>query len=193
MSLPALLGSFQSPLAALQRLLAHFNNQGVIIGGIAVSLLAEARFTADADVVILLALDDLPRLLDLARQEGLVPRIDHAEQFAQRNRVLLLRHTESEIDVDISLGLLPFEIEMVERSKFHRAGSLELRLPTPEDLLIMKAVAHRPKDLIDIESIITSYPKLDRKRIQFWVEQFAEALEMPELWPEIARLLHKAK
>ena len=79
-------------------------------------MLAEPRFTADADAVILLATDDLPRLLDLARQEGLVPRIDQAQQFAQRNQVLLLRHMESEIDVDISLGLLPFEIEMVERS-----------------------------------------------------------------------------
>ncbi|MCX6044625.1 MAG: nucleotidyl transferase AbiEii/AbiGii toxin family protein [Chloroflexi bacterium] len=193
MSLPILLDSFQSSLAALQRLLDHFNNQGVIIGGIAVSLLAEPRFTADADAVILLATDDLPRLLDLARQEGLVPRIDQAEQFARRNRVLLLRHTESEIDVDISLGLLPFEIEMVERSKLHQAGSLKLRLPTPEDLLIMKAIAHRPKDLIDIESIINSYPNLDRKRVQFWVEQFAEALETPELWDDVARLLRKTK
>ena len=37
----------------------------------------------------------------------------------------------------------------------------------PEDLIIMKAIAHRPKDMLDIESIITSHPKLDRKRIQF--------------------------
>ena len=51
MSLPVLLDSFQSPLGAVQRLLDHFNNQGVIIGGIAVSLLAEPRFTADADAM----------------------------------------------------------------------------------------------------------------------------------------------
>ena len=57
----------------------------------------------------------------------------------------------------------------------------------------MKAVAHRPKDMVDIEAIIARYPKLDRKRIQFWVEQFAEALETPELWTDIARLLRKAK
>lgn len=193
MSLPPVLDSFQSPLAALQRLLVHFDNQGVIIGGVAVSILADPRYTADADAVILLTVDDLPRLLDSARQEGFVPRIDDAEQFARRNRVLLLRHTESEIDIDISLGLLPFEIEMVERSTLHRAGSLELRLPTPEDLIIMKAIAHRPKDMLDIESIITSHPKLDRKRIQFWVEQFAEALETPKLWTDVARLLRKVK
>lgn len=46
------------PLIALQRLLEGFNNQGVIIGGIAASLLGKPRFTADLDVVILLAVED---------------------------------------------------------------------------------------------------------------------------------------
>jgi len=193
MALPPMLDSFQNALTALQRLLAHFDNQGTIIGGIAVSLLAEPRFTADADAVILASTDDLPRLIRLARQEGLVPRVDDAEQFARRSRVLLLRHTESEIDVDLSLGVLPFEVEMVERSKLHQADSLQIRLPTPEDLIIMKAVAHRPKDAIDIEAIIKSYPQLDKKRIEFWVQQFADILERPELWTDVARLLRKAK
>lgn len=89
--------------------------------------------------------------------------------------------------------MLPFEVEMVERSKLHQVDSLQIRLPTPEDLIIMKAIAHRPKDMTDIEAIIISHPKLDQKRIEFWVEQFAEVLETPELWTDVARLLRKAK
>jgi hypothetical protein len=53
----------------------------------------------------------------------------------------------------------------------------------------MKAVAHRPKDLIDIQAIAASHPSLDQKRIQEWVEQFGEALDLPDLWEEIHRLL----
>jgi len=193
MSLPAVLAEFESPLAALQRLLNQFANQGVIIGGVAVSILAEPRYTADADAVILLNAEDLPRLLAVAKQEGLVPRIEKAEQFARRNRVLLLQHTESAVNVDISLGVLPFEMEMVERATIYQTGSLELPLPTPEDLIVMKAVAHRPKDILDIKAIVARYPKLDRQRIQFWIEQFAEALETPELWTDVAPLLRKAK
>jgi len=41
-----------SPLAALQRLLAHFNNRGIVIGGIAASLLGRPRLTGDADQVL---------------------------------------------------------------------------------------------------------------------------------------------
>ena len=125
------------------------------------------------------------------QKEGLVPRLLDAEQFARRNRVLLLSHEASGIRVDISLGLLPFEVETVERSELYQIGSLFIRLPTPEDLIILKAVAHRPKDLLDIEAIITTQKRLDGERIQFWVQQFAELLEMPELWTDVKRMIDR--
>ena len=93
------------------------------------------------------------------------------------------------MDIDLSLGILPFEVEMVERSNMVEIGSIKLRLPTPEDLIIMKAIAHRPKDFGDIQAIAVSHPDLDKERIRFWVEQFGDALEWPGLWEEIARLL----
>jgi hypothetical protein len=83
------------------------------------------------------------------------------------------------------LGILPFEQEAVQRSTLHDTGTFAIRLPTPEDLIIMKTVAHRPKDLLDIQALIETNPGLDRERIRFWVSQFAEALEMPELWTDI--------
>lgn len=95
--------------------------------------------------------------------------------------------------VDISLGLLPFEVETVERSVLYQIGSFHIRLPTPEDLIILKAVAHRPKDLLDIEAVITRQKRLDYERIQFWVQQFAELLEMPELWTDVKRMLERKK
>jgi len=141
--------------------------------------------------MILLSVDDLPAFLEAAAQEGLEPRIPDALDFARRHRVLLLRHRESGINVDISLGILPFEQEAVERSQVHRIGSIELRLPTPEDFIIFKAVAHRPVDLEDIRAVIAKHPNLDRERIRGWVQAFAEVLEMPELWEDIAPLLEE--
>lgn len=54
-------------------------------------------------------------------------------EFAQKSRVLLLRHTASRANIDISLGILPFEEEVVARSIVHHAGAISVRLPTPED------------------------------------------------------------
>ena len=148
--------------------------------------------TADADALLLISIDEVPMLIELAQAEGLHPRYADIVDFARRSRVVLLRHRESGIDVDISLGLLPFEIEAVERSQEHRAGSLTVRLPTPEDLIILKAVAHRPKDMLDIEAVIAAQPHLDKARIAYWVRQFAELLEMPELWTDVETMLDRA-
>jgi hypothetical protein len=188
MSYPHLIQPLLAPIQALMQLLEHFSGQGMIIGGVAASLLGKERTTADVDVVVLLSLDELPQLLDAAQCAGLTPRIQNVEAFARRNRVVLLHHPESGIDIDISLGALPFEQEAVARSITWSDGDLRLSLPTPEDLVILKAVAHRPKDLEDIRGILTRHPDLDWRRIEFWVRQFADALEMPELWIDLARL-----
>ena len=125
----------------------------------------------------------------LAKEEGIEPRTDKVLEFAARNRVLLLRHTSSGANIDISLGVLPFEEEVVARSKMYDTGRVSVRLPSPEDLIIMKAIAHRPKDLIDIQAIIDAHPDLDVQRIRHWVKSFADILESQELWTDIAHLL----
>jgi len=177
-------------LEALQHLLSRFDNKGVIIGGVAVSILGRARFTEDVDAMFLLSNKDLPRLLEMAKEEGIEPRINNAVDFARKNRVLLLKHTITDTGIDISLGALPFEEEMVERGMLYEVDdALQLRLPTPEDLIIMKAIAHRPKDLEDIRTIAEKYPNLDVKRIEQWVTAFGEVLETPDLWGLVNSLL----
>jgi predicted nucleotidyltransferase len=178
-----------APIQALQNLLSKFHDRGVIIGGVAVSLLGTPRYTVDLDAVFLLNFEDIPRLLIEAASQGIEPRISDPVAFARKSRVLLLRHNASGVDIDLSLGILPFEVEMVERSEIVEIGSIKLRLPKPEDLIIMKAIAHRTKDMTDIQSIIASHPNLDEERIRFWVEQFGEALDLPDLWKTISQLL----
>jgi hypothetical protein len=186
MSVPEGLSPLAEPLAAVQRLLTRFQEKGVIIGGVAVSLLGKPRLTADVDAVMLVSVEDVPYLLEVAKQEGLLPRFSDVVDFARRHRVVLLRHQASGINVDVSLGILPFEEETVERSMVQRVGTLDVRLPTVEDLIILKAVAHRPKDLLDIQGLIEGHQDLDRRRIRRWVSEFAEALDMPEIWNDIA-------
>jgi hypothetical protein len=92
-------------------------------------------------------------------------------------------------DIDVSLGMLPFEEDMVARSSTKSFANLSIRLPTPEDLIIMKAIAHRPKDLEDIRTIAEKYSDLDIKRIEEWVKSFGDALEQPDLWAQVKSLL----
>lgn len=189
MKLDTSLEPFRAAIESLQSLLEKLNNRGVFIGGVAVGFLGRPRFTADIDAVFLLSVKEIPQFLELAQTESIFPRIPDAAEFARKNRVLLLRHGPTETDIDISLGILPFEEEMVDRGTTQSFAGLAIRLPTPEDLIIMKAIAHRPKDLEDIHSIADKSPDLDQQRVEEWVKAFGEALEMPDLWDHIKPLL----
>jgi predicted nucleotidyltransferase len=189
MKLDENLEPFRATIEALHRLLEKYNDRGVIIGGIAVGLLGKPRYTADVDAMFLLSTQEIPQFLELARAENIIPRIQNIEEFARKTRVLLLQHIPTKTEIDISLGILPFEEEIVERGSVKSFANLSARLPTPEDLIIMKAIAHRPKDLEDIRTIVDSNPKLDLKRIENWIKDFAEVLEMPDLWKQIEEIL----
>lgn len=192
MKQPNMLEPFFEPLESLQRLLSRLGDRGVIIGGTAVSIIGKARYTEDLDAMFLLSYEDIPHFLEEAKQEGIEPRIKNAVEFANKSRVMLMRHVISNTNIDISMGIMPFEEEMVERSVVHKIDeALQIRLPTPEDLIIMKAIAHRPKDLEDIRTIADKYPKLDVKRIRQWVSEFGEVLDMPDLWDTVKPLIVK--
>ena len=165
----------------------------MVIGGIAASLIGRPRATRDIDVVVWIDSGEWDSFLKSGENHGFYPRLKNALDFAKENRVLLLCHRPSGIDVDISFGALPFEKEAIRRSVKKRIKGFDLALPTPEDLVIMKAVAHRQKDLVDIDSILDVNSNLDRSRVRRWVKEFAKALEMPELVEDLEKIIRAHK
>lgn len=181
-----------APLSGLKRLLEKSGCRWMIIGGVAASLLGKPRFTADVDAVALIEDKELSNLLKVAEHFGFKARIKDAVEFAQKNMVLLLRHTKTGINVDLSLGLLPFEKEAINRSKQFKIANITFNLPTPEDLIIFKAVAHRPRDIEDIREIVKIHPEMNKKHIERIVKEFARVLEMPEVWQDIKSIILEA-
>ncbi|HEX3068546.1 MAG TPA: nucleotidyl transferase AbiEii/AbiGii toxin family protein [Thermoanaerobaculia bacterium] len=177
------------PLAALMRWFSHESFRGAVVGGVAASLRGKPRFTKDIDAVVLDV--DAERLLQSAAAFGFLPRIDDAIEFARSTHVLLLRY--GNIDIDISLGVLPFEIEVFERSTWIDAGGVRLLVASAEDLVIMKAVARRARDIMDIENIIEVTVDLDVERIRHWVREFSSVLEMPEIHDDLEKMLKRRK
>ena len=120
---------------------------------------------------------------------GFAPRLSDALAFAAASRVLLLRHAPSGVSVDLTFGALDFEREMIERAATLSVAGLTLKLPTPEDLIITKAVALRAKDIADIESLLNACEELDVARIRRLTGEFAAALDAPEISDNLERLL----
>ena len=165
---------------------------GMVIGGVAASILGRPRATRDVDAVVWAPEAAWPGFLAAAVAVGLRPRVSDPLAFARTSRVLLLRHEASGVDVDISFGSLPFEEEAIRRARSTMVAGVEVPLVTPEDLVILKAVANRPRDHVDIEAIIAAQPALDRRRIRRILRAFAEALDAPEVVDVTERLLRRA-
>src|SRR5262245_42896262 len=183
-------------LVALRDLVAWFKDipvPGTVIGGVAASLLGRPRVTRDIDALVLLDESEWDVFLDKGAVFGFVRRLSDALTFAHQARVLLVRHEASGIEVDIAFGTLPFEEEAVMRTVWHDVGGVQVPLPLPEDLLIMKTVAHRPRDMADIESILDAQPQLDLRRVRRWVREFSTALATPELLRDFNALVARQR
>ena len=181
-----------SLLAALADLMKWFDAASVpsmIIGGVAASILGRARLTRDIDALALIPQAEWPNALSLAASYGIVARIDDALDFARRSRMLLLRHSASDIDIDVALGGLSFELQALNLSQVHEVGGVPLRLPRVEDLLVMKAFARRPKDLEDIEGLLSVHPRVDLGFVRQWLREFSAAVAMPDLLDDFEKVV----
>jgi len=162
-----------------------------IIGGLAVQRWGEPRTTLDAHFTLLTGWGDEAPYVQalLARFES---RLEDAEAFALSRRILLLRASNGK-DIDIALGALPFEEEMIARAVTAAfEPGIDLPVCSAEDLFIMKAFAGRARDRLDAEGIVARNPGLDRTYIARHLSDLAALQESPEkfLWAE--RLLEKS-
>src|SRR5262245_55669027 len=88
-------------LEDVAKVVALHQGRAAIIGGIAVIARGVPRLTRDIDVAIAghdISVRDLVAELSEA---GIVPRITDAIAFAEENQVLLARHSESGVDIDV--------------------------------------------------------------------------------------------
>jgi hypothetical protein len=165
----------------------------VVIGGVAASLWGRPRLTRDVDALVLLEDGRWGEFLAAGAGHGFLPRRADALAFARETRVLLVHHGESGIDLDLVFGSLPFEKEAAIRAKWVDLGGVAIPLSSPEDLIIMKAVAHRPRDLEDIAAILAAQPVLNVRRVRRWLREFSGALEMPEILNDLEALLSQRR
>lgn len=142
-------------LEAARRLEAFCDGQGwesCFIGGIAVQRWSEPRVTRDLAITLLTGFGREDEFIDTFLN-SYDPRIANAKEFALKRRILLLQ-TEEGVGMDISLGGLPFEEQVVRRASiFAFAPGIHIRTCSAEDLLAMKLFASRPLDIRDAEGI----------------------------------------
>lgn len=172
-----------------QSLCQRMGWQFCFIGGLPVQHWGEPRLTRDIDITLLTGFGDEKDFV-AAIMKSYRPRRPDAEEFALRHRVLLVQ-SDAGIGLDISLGGLPFEEQMISRAvSVEFLPGIELRICLPEDLIVMKCFAGRPQDWHDVASVIVrqGLEKLDWTYIESNLEPLVALKETPEIMEQLAML-----
>ena len=158
------------------------------IGGIAVQRWGEPRVTRDVDLTLLAGFGAEDAFIDVLLG-AYAARTEDARDLARRHRVLLLI-TPGGVGLDVSLGGLPFEEELVRRATTFSFGpGLDIRTCSAEDLIVLKLFASRALDVRDVEGIVIRHrDQLDWSYIEKQLRPLVELKEEPEILDTLARL-----
>ena len=164
----------------LSRIGASLNRHSIpymIIGGQAVLLYGEPRLTRDIDIILGVNTDHLNELLAVVQELSLKPLPKDVKSFVQQTMVLPALDEGTGIRVDFIFSFTTYETEAISRAKKVTIMEQGVCFASPEDVIIHKIFAGRPRDLEDIRSIVIKNPEIDLNYIQKWLGEFDRSIE----------------
>jgi hypothetical protein len=181
-------------LAALGRGLSAVGVRWYLFGAQAVLLYGGARLTADVDVTVEAA-DRSPRTLVSALQrEGFELRVADVEDFVERTRVLPLAHSPTGMPLDLVLAGPGPEALFLSRARVHELEGVLVPVAAPEDVVVMKILAGRPKDLEDAAAILSAQDvTVDEDVARDTLRMLEQALDQSDLVPVFEGLLQRRR
>lgn len=172
--------SQESALAELTRVLTDGGVPYMVIGGLANVIWGEPRATLDIDVTVWALDAEIPAVVDLlGRHFGVL--VEHAASFIDETRVLPLENKDG-VRIDVIFGLLSFEQDAIARAVTLHVAGVPVRFCTAEDLILMKIVSDRERDLSDARAIIgRRSAELDRDYLEPRIRELSVVLERPDI------------
>ncbi len=177
---------------ALVRLLEQAQVPYLIVGGMAQAVVGEPRMTQDVDCIVFVQPPQVSGLLDgfsragfAVDRPGVLQRIESTGTFnVQRGRWR----------VDIILASTEFEQSALQRAQRLRLYDVGVNLPTPEDLIIVKLVPGREKDLLDAKTVVIRHrDRLDRAYLERWAQRLSEEAQDSRIGETLQRMLKETE
>jgi hypothetical protein len=151
-----------------------------VIGGIANAIWGEPRATIDIDVTVSAEDEELPKVVSMIGR-NFRAAVSDPVAFVRQTRVLPL-DTADGVRIDVIFALVPFELEAIQRATDVAIAGRTVRVVTAEDLILMKIISKRPRDIADAEAIVRRRAgDLDRGYLEPRIRELASALEEEEI------------
>ena len=159
----------------------------VIIGGLAVSLIGEPRMTLDIDFILSIPEKDIHNFLETAIKRGF--GLNMKKELQRIKQTGTFRFSMGIFHADVILASSEFESSVFKRRKKIKLAGKKAYFPSPEDLIILKIVVGREKDMLDAKSILIRHKnKLDRKYMEKWAQRISDEAQDMSVWNRLLRL-----
>ena len=160
----------------------------VVMGGVAVRVYGIPRPTHDVDFTVALKRDNLPDFFDRATQSGYTIAEPYLQGWVDqvagmpliKVRLYLEEHS---VDVDIFLAESAFQESVLARRRCEDLDAGAIWFVSPEDLILLKLIAGRPRDYLDVQDVLFTQARLDETYLRRWAgelgvsEQLEKALQ----------------
>lgn len=171
------------------RLFANLGVEYAVMGGIAVRTHGIPRPTQDVDFTVAIERSRLPEFYEAAGCLGYTVPEHHVsgwvDQVAGMPLVRVRRYVEGRgVDVDVFLAESPFQRELVGRARIEQIDDLPMRVVTAEDLILLKLLAHRHRDLADVGDILFTQGQLDEAYLRRWAKELGVLAELENVLAE---------
>ena len=161
----------------------------MLIGGQAVLLHGAPRLTEDVDITLGAEPSELAVLLQACTSVGLTPLPSNVDDFVLETFVLPVRHEATRLRVDFIFSSTPYERQAIARAQLVPIGGALVPFAGPEDLIIHKLFAGRPRDLEDVHGVVRRKGReLDWDYVERWAQEFAGVPGREDLPDRVRRL-----
>lgn len=182
--------SHQAVADLLDALAAVMGERGVrwyLFGAQAAIVWGSPRLSADVDVTVEIDPAALNDYIATMGEHGFDVVFDDPD-FVARTRVIPFIHRASRMPLDVVLAGPGFEEDFLQRAVSVDIGGSLIPVISPEDLIVTKILAGRPKDIEDIRGVITERrASLDVERIRVVLSLLEQALAQSDLLPLFER------
>lgn len=162
-------------LEAIKRavsLLRRSGLRGSFGGGVAVIIWGQPRVTQDLDLVLEVDDDQIEPFLELARGDGYTTEEDPRELLEGGFLRLEAPESAAPVALDLLRADTPLHSQALDRSRTFELAGERIPVLAPEDLILLKLVAFRPKDTFDLETVIAATREtLDLVYLRRWADR----------------------
>lgn len=147
-----------------------------VIGGVAVRAYGIPRPTYDLDFTISIPRHLMRELFDAVEADGYTVaesyRAGWIDEVGGMPLVKFRCYIQGQgVDVDVFLAETPFQRELLSRKQQVVTPDGATWLASPEDIILLKLIADRPRDLVDIEDILFTQGELNWDYMSRWADK----------------------